>query len=129
MHVREQLPGGPGLMLVCRAVERVQEDRIGVHRGRKGPAIPSHRGRGLSARRPKLNCAVGVNDSFSCFSRLICDGSDRTNEAGYPWQRPLSENERPVSSITPKIRKYRDGRLRWTALRASWSARSSSRWP
>ena len=48
MHVREQLPGGQDLMLVRRALERIQEDRGGFHEGRKSTAIPAHRVGGLS---------------------------------------------------------------------------------
>src|ERR1019366_1496289 len=48
MHVREQLPGGPGFMLVRRALERIQEDRGGFHEGRKNTAIPAHCVGGLS---------------------------------------------------------------------------------
>ena len=54
MHVREQLPGGPGFVLVRRAVERVQEDRGGFHERRKSAAIPSHRCGGLSAEAAQL---------------------------------------------------------------------------
>src|SRR5208337_237330 len=67
MHVREQLPGGPGFVLVRRAVERVQEDRGGFHERRKSAALPSHCCRGLS---PEADSVVLIASQICLFRSI-----------------------------------------------------------